>query len=75
VSQQGALQGALASLRGVTGMIGPITFTQILAWEIGAGRSPGGSFGLAALLLAFSLGVTLLVNRVKLAPVPTGETI
>ena len=75
VSQQGALQGALASLRGVTGMIGPITFTQILAWEIGAGRSPGGSFGLAALLLAFSLGVTLLVNRVKLAPIPTGETV
>ena len=34
VSQQGALQGALASLRGMTGMIGPIAFTQILAWEM-----------------------------------------
>jgi DHA1 family tetracycline resistance protein-like MFS transporter len=72
-SQQGALQGALASLRGMTGMIGPIAFTQILASEIGDGSNPGGSFGIAAILLALSLGVTLLINRVKLRPVPTGE--
>jgi hypothetical protein len=59
----------------MTGMIGPIAFTQILAWEIGAGRNPGGSFGLAAILLALSLGVTLLVSREKIAPVATHEPI
>src|SRR5271166_2096323 len=63
VSEQGALQGALSSLRGVSGMIGPITFTQILAWEIASGRSPGGSYGLAALLLALSLTAALAVGR------------
>jgi DHA1 family tetracycline resistance protein-like MFS transporter len=64
VSEQGALQGAIASMRGVSGMIGPITFTQILAWEIAKGSNPGVSYGLAALLLALSLGVTLAVGRV-----------
>jgi DHA1 family tetracycline resistance protein-like MFS transporter len=65
VSEQGALQGALSSLRGVSGMIGPITFTQILAWEIGHGQSPGFSYGLAALLLALSLVAALAVGRAK----------
>jgi DHA1 family tetracycline resistance protein-like MFS transporter len=63
VSEQGALQGALASLRGVSGMIGPITFTQILAWEIGSGRTPGAAYGLAAALLALSLASAALVGR------------
>jgi DHA1 family tetracycline resistance protein-like MFS transporter len=63
VSEQGALQGALSSLRGVSGMIGPITFTQILAWEIGHGRTPGGSYGLAAFLLALSLVAAVAVGR------------
>jgi MFS transporter, DHA1 family, tetracycline resistance protein len=65
VSEQGALQGALSSLRGVSGMIGPITFTQILAWEIASGRSPGGSFGLAAFLLVLSLVAALAVGRAR----------
>jgi MFS transporter, DHA1 family, tetracycline resistance protein len=63
VSEQGALQGALSSLRGVSGMIGPITFTQILAWEIGHGRSAGGGYALAACLLALSFGAALAVVR------------
>jgi MFS transporter, DHA1 family, tetracycline resistance protein len=62
-SEQGALQGALSSLRGVSGMIGPIAFTQIMAWEISAGRTPEGSYGLAAVLLLLSLGFTLVVSR------------
>jgi DHA1 family tetracycline resistance protein-like MFS transporter len=67
VSEQGTVQGAIASLRGISGMIGPIAYTQILSWEIASGRSPGGSYGLAALLLALSLVFTLAVGRAKVA--------
>jgi len=62
VSEQGALQGALASLRGVSGMIGPITFTQILSYQIDGGHMPGVSYGLAGLLLVFSLIATLAIG-------------
>jgi DHA1 family tetracycline resistance protein-like MFS transporter len=64
VSEQGALQGAISSLRGISGMIGPIAFTQILAWEIGSHANPGGAYALAAVLLALSLGAALAVGRV-----------
>jgi DHA1 family tetracycline resistance protein-like MFS transporter len=67
VSEQGTVQGAIASLRGISGMIGPIAYTQILSWEIASGRSPGGSYGLAALLLALSLVFILAVGRAKIA--------
>ncbi|WP_296714231.1 TCR/Tet family MFS transporter [Rhodoblastus sp.] len=67
VSEQGTVQGAIASLRGISGMIGPIAYTQILSWEIAGGRSPGGSYGLAALLLGLSLVFTLAVGRAKIA--------
>ena len=35
-SEQGQLQGAIASLNGVTGLIGPILFTQTFAHFIGS---------------------------------------
>jgi DHA1 family tetracycline resistance protein-like MFS transporter len=52
-SAQGRLQGALSSLRGVSGMIGPILFTQIFA------RSVRGHVGLsgAAFLVAGALAL------------------
>jgi len=56
---QGQLQGALSSMRGVTGMIGPILFTQIFARSIdGRVQIPGAPFLLAA---AFVLGSFLIV--------------
>jgi MFS transporter, DHA1 family, tetracycline resistance protein len=58
-SEQGRLQGALASLRGVSGMIGPLLFTQIFALSVGAGAFPGAAYFLAAVLLAASLAVAL----------------
>jgi DHA1 family tetracycline resistance protein-like MFS transporter len=67
VDEQGKLQGAIASLRGVSGMIGPIAYTQILSWEIASGYSPGGGYGLAALLLALSLVFALAVGRVSVS--------
>ena len=65
--EQGTLQGAIASLRGVSGMVGPIAYTQILAWEIGAHFNPGGAYGLAAALLAMSLLFTIAVGRVSVS--------
>ena len=61
--EQGTLQGAIASLRGVSGMIGPVAYTQILAWEVAGGHNPGGGYGLAAILLALSLVFTVALGR------------
>ena len=63
VSEQGALQGATSSLRGVSGMIGPITFTQVLAFEIAKVTMPGMAYGLSAALLAFSFLVVVALAR------------
>ncbi|MCW2282786.1 DHA1 family tetracycline resistance protein-like MFS transporter [Rhodoblastus acidophilus] len=63
VSEQGALQGAVSSLRGVSGMIGPITFTQLLAFEISKGHMPGMAYGLSALLCSFSFLVVVALAR------------
>jgi DHA1 family tetracycline resistance protein-like MFS transporter len=56
-SAQGRLQGALASLSGITGMIGPLLFTQIFAFGISspAVRLPGAPFWTSSLLLCASL--------------------
>jgi MFS transporter, DHA1 family, tetracycline resistance protein len=53
-AEQGQLQGAIASINGVTGMIGPGLFTQVFAFFIGAGAGwhmPGAPFLLASLFL------------------------
>ncbi|MFO0775750.1 MAG: TCR/Tet family MFS transporter [Nitrospiraceae bacterium] len=53
--EQGQLQGAVASLGGVAGLIGPTLFTQTFALFIGAGAAwhqPGAPFLLAAAMLA-----------------------
>lgn len=54
-SEQGRLQGALGSLRGVSGMVGPLFFTQIFAGSIYFGAFPGAGYFIAALLLVASL--------------------
>ncbi|MGH7258014.1 MAG: MFS transporter, partial [Nitrospiraceae bacterium] len=59
-SEQGQLQGAIASLMGIAGMIGPILFTQTFAIFIGplAGwHLPGAPFLLASLVLLLAMGV------------------
>ena len=51
--EQGKLQGALSSAIGVAGMIGPLLFSQIYAWSIGAGSAwgaPGAAYLVAAAL-------------------------
>jgi DHA1 family tetracycline resistance protein-like MFS transporter len=62
VDQQGQLQGALAILFGLTGLAGPLVFSNIFAWSIGAGgwlhlpglsMLTGGLVTLAGLAMAF----------------------
>ncbi|MFZ5475388.1 MAG: TCR/Tet family MFS transporter [Myxococcota bacterium] len=55
---QGQLQGALSAVRGVTGMIGPILFTQTFAAAIRPPAAlPGAAFLLSAGLLAASFAI------------------
>jgi MFS transporter, DHA1 family, tetracycline resistance protein len=53
-SEQGQLQGAMSSMRGISGMIGPLLFTQIFAFAI-RGDSlphlPGAPYLLSAVLI------------------------
>ena len=61
-SEQGRLQGANGSLRGITGMLGPGLFT--LMWVLGrAWHLPGAPFFVSSLLLVVALAVALHVTR------------
>jgi DHA1 family tetracycline resistance protein-like MFS transporter len=58
-SEQGQLQGAISSLRGIAGLLGPLLFTQTFASVVGPGHPiawSGAPFMLAAILLCASLG-------------------
>ena len=58
MSEQGQLQGAVNSLRGIAGLIGPGLFTFIFSKSIGAGaviHAPGMAFYVAAGILIVSL--------------------
>ena len=60
-SEQGQLQGALSSVRGIAFMIGPLVFTNIFAAFIGPERAwhlPGAPYLLAGVLLALATFVT-----------------
>jgi DHA1 family tetracycline resistance protein-like MFS transporter len=61
-SEQGQLQGATGSLRGISGLIGPALFAQTFAFFISAAAPlplPGAPFVLASLLLALALLLAL----------------
>jgi MFS transporter, DHA1 family, tetracycline resistance protein len=57
--EQGQLQGALGSIRALTGMIGPLLFTQVFAAAVGLEREQllGAPFLLSAGLLAVALAI------------------
>jgi DHA1 family tetracycline resistance protein-like MFS transporter len=66
ISEQGQLQGANGSVRGITELIGPGLFTQSFALFIAAGTPlhlPGTPFLLASLLLAAALLVAWRATR------------
>jgi DHA1 family tetracycline resistance protein-like MFS transporter len=65
-SSQGKLQGAINSLRAITGMAGPVLFTQIFAIAIAPSYSlhlAGAPYYVAALLLFSSLLMAAYVTR------------
>jgi DHA1 family tetracycline resistance protein-like MFS transporter len=65
-SSQGKLQGAINSLRAITGMAGPVLFTQVFAVAIAPRVTfhlPGAPYFLAALLLLSSLLLAAQVAR------------
>jgi DHA1 family tetracycline resistance protein-like MFS transporter len=65
-SEQGRLQGAIASITGVAGLIGPALFTLTFAYFISGSAPallPGAPFFLAALLLAASIVLAWRVTR------------
>jgi len=64
-NEQGQLQGAIHSLRGISGLIGPGIFTYVFSKSIGADAGihmPGSPFFLAAALLALAVLTALLVR-------------
>ena len=68
-SEQGQLQGALSSLRGIAFMIGPLVFTNVFASFIGANRDwhlPGAPFLLAALMIAGSTAMAWQTTRSRI---------
>ena len=67
-SEQGQLQGAINSLRGIAGLVGPVLFTYIFSKSIGAGAIvplPGAPFFAAAGMLLIAL---LLAQRAARKP-------
>ncbi len=71
-SEQGELQGALSSIMGITGMIGPGLFTLTFAYFIAEGRSfviPGAPFFMAAFLVLAALLLAWRVTRPTVASV------
>jgi MFS transporter, DHA1 family, tetracycline resistance protein len=59
--EQGQLQGALGSIRAITGMLGPLIFTQVFAASVSTNRPHwlGAAFLLSALLIATALVIGL----------------
>jgi DHA1 family tetracycline resistance protein-like MFS transporter len=71
-SEQGQLQGAINSLRGIAGLLGPGFFTYIFSVSIASGvHIPGTPFYTAAALLLVSLALTQSSAR---QPAPAVQT-
>ena len=74
-SEQGQLQGALSSLRGIAFMIGPLVFTNVFASFIGSNRDwhvPGAPYLLAALMISGSTLIGWQTTRSRsILPEPT----
>jgi len=76
-SSQGKLQGGIDSIREITGMAGPILFTQVFALAISPRASihlPGSPYFLAAVLLFSSLLLAGYVTRPSEAAVSASQT-
>jgi DHA1 family tetracycline resistance protein-like MFS transporter len=76
-SEQGRLQGAVASLMGIGGVVAPLLFTQTFSAAIGPYADlgvPGAPFLLGALLLATAMVLALSVEAARPSPAPEPVT-
>lgn len=76
-SEQGRLQGALAGLTSLAGIIGPGLYTLIFGWSIAPGAAlhlPGAPFLLAAFLLVVALFVAWQATRPDPTTLPANAT-
>ncbi len=67
-SEQGQLQGAVNSLRGIAGLLGPGLFTYIFSKSIGVGAPihlPGMPFFVAAGMLIAALGLMVVIRQTR----------
>ena len=65
-SEQGQLQGAISSIRGISGMLAPILFTRTFAAFIGRWQDwhlPGSPFLLSSLLLLSAMVTVVALKR------------
>ncbi len=65
-SSQGKLQGAVNSLRALTGMVGPLLFTQVFSAAISPTARlhlPGAPYYLASVLLLAAIATAIVVTR------------
>lgn len=72
-NEYGLLQGTNASVMGITGIIGPVLFTQIYAYFLqphGGFSIPGAPFFCGAILLVAAIGMALHATRHEPATVP-----
>jgi MFS transporter, DHA1 family, tetracycline resistance protein len=78
-SSQGKLQGAINSLRALTGMVGPVLFTQVFSATIEKNariHMPGAAYDLAAaLLLAAMIMAMVVANAHKTREAASAERI
>jgi DHA1 family tetracycline resistance protein-like MFS transporter len=71
-SEQGQLQGAINSLRGIAGLLGPSFFTYIFSVSISTGvHIPGSPFYAAAAMLLVSLALAQHAARKPTAVIPS----
>ena len=76
--EQGRLQGALASLQSVAGIIGPLLFTSVFAYFISPQaplQVPGAPFLLSALLVGLALVVAWRYTRDEAVTSGTGVAV
>ena len=77
-SEQGRLQGAMVSLAGLAGMVGPVLFAETFAWSIGPGRGlnlPGLAMlgGAGVFALALLLTLVVITPKAKASGGDSGE--
>jgi DHA1 family tetracycline resistance protein-like MFS transporter len=65
LSEQGELQGALSSMRGITMIVGPLLFGYFYAYSLQAWKLPGGPWFLAAAMLAVTVVLALGVADIR----------